>query len=157
MFSSSGGRSFPHDIKTKSGLTQLYNQRVVSSQPVERPLNAFKGGQIGRTGVAAANAFGITTSYSGKPDRATHSGSLLTTADGKQWLAHKGDGFGKSTDTVVVDAKHMSGRWEPAGPTQNVGGKASVGDYVKAGGPHYSKSGSNCHNATQSMQKLGPN
>ena len=122
---------------------------------MERPLAGPKGGQFGKAGIGVANAFGVKTSYSGKPDRATHSGSLVTTSDGGRYLVHKGDGFGKSSNTVVVDAKHMSNNWKAAGPTQNVGGRANVSDYVKAGGKDYSVRGSNCHNATEKMQGLG--
>ena len=127
----------------------------MSSQPVERPLHGFNGGQIGKAGVGVANAVGIETSYSRQPDRSTHSGSLVTTDDGSRYLVHKGDGFGKSSDTVVVDAKHMSNNWVPAGPSQDVGGRATVSDYVKAGGADYHLRGSNCHNATRDMQDLG--
>lgn len=35
--------SFPHDIKTQSGLTQLYNERVVSQEKVTRPLDSSGG------------------------------------------------------------------------------------------------------------------
>ena len=138
-----GGKRFAHDIKTQSGLTSLYNKRVVSSQPVERPLAGPKGGEFGKAGIGAANMFGIKTSFSGQPDRATHSGSLVTTSDGSQYLVHKGDGFGKSSDTVVVDAKHMSSNWVHAGSRQDVGGRASVSDYVKAGGSDYHLRGGN--------------
>ena len=154
-FGSSGGsKSFPRDIKTQSGLTNLYNKRVVSSQAVERPLAGPMRGQFGRAGIGAANAFGISTSYSGRPDRATHSGSLVTTSDGSRYLVHKGDDFGKSTNTVVVDAKHMSNNWTPVGQSHDVGGRASVSDYVKAGGKDYSLH-NNCHDATRNMQNLG--
>ncbi|XP_028407093.1 uncharacterized protein LOC114529473 [Dendronephthya gigantea] len=153
--SSGHGGSFPHDIRTKSGLTNLYNKQVVSSQPVERPLDAFNGGRIGRVGVLGANAAGISTSYSGQRDRAMHSGTLITTSDGGKWLVHKGK-EGKSFDTVVTDAKHMHpDTWRPAGPQQNVGGRASVSDFVKAGGAKYDVRGANCHDATRNMQKLG--
>jgi hypothetical protein len=148
-------KSFPHDIKSKSGLTNLYNKRVVSSQAVERPLAGKTDLRPGKTAIGAANAFGITTSYSDQKTRATHSGSLVTTSDGSRYLVHKGDGFGKSTDTVVVDAKHMSNNWKPVGASQDVGGRATVSDYVKAGGKDYHLRGANCHNATRNMQNLG--
>lgn len=151
----SGNKNFPHDIKTQSGLTTLFNERVISSQPVERPLKGPGGGKFGQGAIAAANFVGIKTSHSGKNDRATHSGSLVTTSDGKQYLVHKGDGFGKSSNTVVTDAKHMSSKWKPAGPTTNVAGRASISDFVKAGGKDYNVRGKNCHNATSKMQNLG--
>lgn len=36
----------------------------------------------------------------------------LTTESGNQYLVHKGSGYGKSSQTVVVDAKHMSSNWK---------------------------------------------
>ena len=150
-----GEKSFPHDIKTKSGLTNLFSKPVVSSQAVERPLAGGKYPQPGKTAIRTANAIGITTSYSGNPDQATHSGLLVTTSDGSRYLVHKGDGFGKSSNTVVVDAKHMSKNWKPVGASQDVGGRATVSDYVKAGGKDYHLRGANCHNATHNMQNLG--
>ena len=46
LYFDSSKKSFPHDIKTKSGLTKLYNQKVVSVQPVERPLAGLNNGKI---------------------------------------------------------------------------------------------------------------
>lgn len=53
--------------------------------------------------------------------------SRVTLADGSQWLIHKGNNFGISSPTVVVDARHMGKKWkvklsaspvaEPASPT----------------------------------------
>ncbi|KAJ8354249.1 hypothetical protein SKAU_G00218160 [Synaphobranchus kaupii] len=42
----------------------------------------------------------------------SHSGVRVTLADGSKWLVHKGDNFGVSSQTVVVDAKHMSNKWK---------------------------------------------
>ena len=36
----------------------------------------------------------------------------VTTAAGEQYLVHKGPEFGKSSQTVVVDAGHMSSNWK---------------------------------------------
>lgn len=36
----------------------------------------------------------------------------VTLADGTKWLVHKGDGYGISTQTVVVAARHMSNNWK---------------------------------------------
>lgn len=128
----------------------------MSSQPVERPLEGLNRGKFGKIGIGLANAAGVRTSYSNKLDQATHSGSLITTSDGRQYLVHKGDGFGKSGgDTVVTDAKHMTNRWEAAGPRQDVDGRATVADYVKAGGKDYRLRGADCHDATNNMQNLG--
>uniref|UniRef100_A0A0E9VM68 Uncharacterized protein n=1 Tax=Anguilla anguilla TaxID=7936 RepID=A0A0E9VM68_ANGAN len=42
----------------------------------------------------------------------SHSGVRVTLADGSQWLVHKGDHFGISSQTVVVAARHMSKDWK---------------------------------------------
>ena len=154
--SSGGSSSFPHDIKTQSGLTSLYNSRVVSSQVVERPLasSGGSGGSFGSVRVGVANAAGVKTSMSGKSNCATHSGVVVTTSDNKQYLVHKGSGYGKTSQTVVTDAKHMSSNWKPVGQSKNVAGKATVSDYVKAGGSSYALKGGNCHDATTNMKKL---
>lgn len=36
----------------------------------------------------------------------------VTLEDGTKWLVHKGDGYGISSQTVVVDARHMSSKWK---------------------------------------------
>lgn len=36
----------------------------------------------------------------------------VTLEDGTQWLVHKGDGYGILSQTVVVDARHMSKKWK---------------------------------------------
>ena len=51
-------------------------------------------------------------------------------------LIHKGEGYGKSSQTVVVDAKHMSNKWSTV-ETRGVQGH-TVGDFVKTSGPDYS-------------------
>ena len=38
--------SFPHDIKTKSGLNNLYNQRVTRVEHVTRPMGSSSGMNI---------------------------------------------------------------------------------------------------------------
>ncbi len=60
-------RTLPHDIRTQSGLTQLYNRRVTSAQRVRRPLG---NGQ---------HMLGDLS----------HSGVVVTTNDGGRWLVHK--------------------------------------------------------------------
>ena len=39
-----------------------------------------------------------------------HTGVVATTSNGNRWLIHKGYGYGKSSSTVITDAKHMSNR-----------------------------------------------
>jgi hypothetical protein len=85
----------PHDVKTKSGLTSLYNERVVSVDSVTRPLNGFN------------REFGGIGTLKGH-----HAGVRVTTESGGQYLIHKGDGFGGSGgNTVVTDARYMSNNW----------------------------------------------
>ena len=36
----------------------------------------------------------------------------ITTESGKQYLVHKGPDFGRSSETVVTDAHHMSSKWK---------------------------------------------
>lgn len=36
----------------------------------------------------------------------------ITTQSGAKFVVHKGPGYGKKSDAVIVDAKHMSGAWE---------------------------------------------
>ena len=37
--------SFPHDVKTKSGLTSIYNEKVVHIEQMERPMSSSGGKQ----------------------------------------------------------------------------------------------------------------
>jgi hypothetical protein len=48
----------------------------------------------------------------------SHTVSLsgVTLRDRSTWLVHKGDGFGISSQTVVVDARHMSTSWQVRSP-----------------------------------------
>ncbi|KAF3838998.1 hypothetical protein F7725_017715 [Dissostichus mawsoni] len=73
----------------------------------------------------------------------SHSGVRVTLADGSQWLVHQGENHGVSSDTVVVDARHMSSAWQ------------TVADLVAAGGTDYSFFFDNCHMATQRMMTHG--
>ena len=132
----------------------MLNKRVERSVAVERSLGGSMGGECGKTTIAVAKTAGIRTSYSGKPE-VTHSGSLLTTTDGSQCLVHKGIDFGDSSDAVAVEGKHMSPHWEMVGESRDVGGRASVGDYIKAAGEDYNLFIGNCHHATSNMQDLG--
>lgn len=126
----SGGRR-PHDIKSKEGLTSLYNSRVASVERVTRPLSGW-GGSLG----------------------IKHSGVVVTTENGNRWLVHKGPRYGILSDTVVTNAKHMSGAWSSAGARPAKPG-TRVADYVKAGGLQYSWAFSNCHHASRRMMKVG--
>ncbi|KAK3104486.1 hypothetical protein FSP39_003271 [Pinctada imbricata] len=122
---------FPHDIKSKSGLTSLYNSRVVKVEEVERPLS----GVLGKA-------------------RLKHNGVVATTKDGGRWLIHKGDGYGKASDTVVVNAKHMSKQWKPVHAKSARDG-TTIGGLVKAGlaDKKYNLLNAKCWDATKGMMK----
>ena len=116
-------------MKTQSGLTSIYNEKVVHAERVSRPL-----GQL-----------------SAEVGPLHHEGVRVTTDKGNQYLVHKGSDFGKSSQTVVVDAKHMSNKWT-VHETANAGGKSTVSDFVKEGGPGYSWRKDNCqHGAKRGM------
>ncbi|XP_067366579.1 uncharacterized protein [Channa argus] len=86
-----GGRSVNHNYDLSGPeLTRLYNSPVHQAERMKRPM-------------------GDSSSWFGP---FSHSGVRVTLADGTQWLVHKGDGYGKSSQTVVTDAQHMSSAWE---------------------------------------------
>ncbi|KAI0213582.1 hypothetical protein LSAT2_001389 [Lamellibrachia satsuma] len=133
--SSSGGgggspRTHSFDIGRRSELTRLYNQPVRRVTHVERPLT------------------GLSTMVG--PIR--HSGVVVETQDGRRHLIHKGKDYGRSSQTVVTDARHMSRNWRPV-QSRPVSG-SSVGDFVRAGGRDYSTIGDNCHNGRCRMMAL---
>lgn len=121
----------PHDITSRQGLTNLYNSGVSSVEHVKRPL----GGSGGAIGIQ-------------------HSGVVVTTNSGDRWLVHKGSGYGDSSQTVVTNAKHMSGSWTSGG-AQPARPGTTVADYVKAGGSNYNMAFDNCHHGSQRMMDVG--
>ncbi|KAJ3598259.1 hypothetical protein NHX12_001770 [Muraenolepis orangiensis] len=116
-----GGGSHNFDLSSKADLTKLFNSPVYGAERMQRPLGSMV--QIGPL---------------------SHSGVRLTLKDGSTWLAHKGDGYGVSSQTVVVDTKHMSNNWQIK-ETKNFKGTKTVGDFVKTGGSDYSLFNDNCH------------
>ncbi|CAI7991072.1 hypothetical protein GBAR_LOCUS618 [Geodia barretti] len=120
------------DIPTKSGLTSLYNERVVNVERMERPMSS---------------------SGKGLPLVVPHQGVRVTTESGQQHLVHKGSGFGKSSETVVTGAANMSSNWQVK-ETRSVSGH-TVGDFVKTGGTNYSLVGDNCIHGASRMTGLG--
>ncbi|KAI3360887.1 hypothetical protein L3Q82_012900 [Scortum barcoo] len=80
----------------------------------------------------------------------SHTGVRVTLADGTQWLVHKGQNYGISSDTVVTSARHMSSAWEVI-ETKNFGGTKTVGDFVATGGSNYDLLFDNCHWASRRM------
>ena len=125
--------SLPHDIKTQSGLTSLYNERVTKVEHVTRPM--------GSSGGSANVPF------------FDHHGARITTESGSQYLVHKGSGYGQSSQTVVTDARHMSNNWTTT-ETRGVNGP-TVSDFVKAGGQNYGLVTDNCIQGANRMTNLG--
>ncbi|KAK6491237.1 hypothetical protein HHUSO_G6001 [Huso huso] len=127
-----GGRAknFPHDMTRKSDLNRLYNSRVIHAERVRRPL--------GNLPVAIGPL--------------SHSGVRVTLDNGKKYLIHKGPGFGRTSQTVVVDAKHMSDRWKTV-QSKDMGGRKNVADFVKAGGSKYRLLSDNCHSGACRMMR----
>ena len=124
----------PHDVKTQSGLTGIYNQRVTKVEHVTRPM--------GSSGGSANIPF------------VHHHGVVATTENGNRYLVHKGNGYGGAGgDTVVTDARHMSSKWRTT-DTRSVAGH-TVSDFVKAGGTKYSLLGNNCIHSANRMTRLG--
>ncbi|XP_037830418.1 uncharacterized protein LOC119616837 [Kryptolebias marmoratus] len=127
--SSSGGSYSNYNFELSGqALTDLYNRPVHLAERVERPLGGSSG---------AARPF-------------SHTGVRVTLGDGSQWLIHKGDGFGLSSQTVVTDARHMSSAWKTI-RTKDFGGTRTVSDFVSAGGPNYNLVLDNCHLGSRRM------
>ena len=68
----------------------------------------------------------------------------------------QGEGFGKSSAAVVVDAKHMSSRWQQRGESTPVlrAESVTIGDLVKAAGAQYGLLTANCWHAVERMVAL---
>uniref|UniRef100_A0A3B4VED8 Uncharacterized protein n=1 Tax=Seriola dumerili TaxID=41447 RepID=A0A3B4VED8_SERDU len=128
--SSGGGGSPPNHNYDLSGsaLTRLYNSPVHHAERMKRPLEG-------------------ASSWLGP---ISHSGVRVTLDDGTQWLVHKGGGYGRSSQTVVTDARHMSSAWEPVA-TRDFEGTKRVSDFVSAGGSNYNLFTDNCHLGSRRM------
>ncbi|KAM7382821.1 hypothetical protein PAMP_002528 [Pampus punctatissimus] len=111
-----------------SDLTRLYNSPVQHAERMKRPLEG-------------------TSSILGP---ISHSGVRVTLEDGTKWLVHKGDGYGRNSQTVVTDAQHMSSAWEPVS-SRDFSGTKTVSDFVGAGGPGYHLLFDNCHLGSRRM------
>ncbi|XP_054869435.1 uncharacterized protein LOC129349622 [Amphiprion ocellaris] len=128
--SSSGGNSnFNYDL-SRPALTNLYNTPVYNAERVVRPLDS------------SSKRFG----------KVSHSGVRVTLADNSQYLVHKGDGYGKSSQTVVTDAQHMKSDWKVTS-ARNFQGTKTVSDFVKTGHSKYNMFTDNCHQASNRMMK----
>jgi hypothetical protein len=63
-------------------------------------------------------------------------------------LVHKANGFGRTSQTVVVDAQQMANKWPRRGPVQHhtlESAPVPLGDLVKSGG-------NNCIHGSYRMQ-----
>lgn len=105
-----------------SDLTNLYNSPVYLAERMQRPLDGMD------------TSLGILS----------HTGVRVTLRDGSQWLVHKGNNFGISSNTVVTNARHMSSKWRTLS-SRNFHGSRTVSDFVGAGGPNYNLLLDNCH------------
>ncbi|XP_077072384.1 uncharacterized protein LOC143723604 isoform X2 [Siphateles boraxobius] len=123
-----GGNSYSYDLSKMSDLRKLYNSKVFKAERMTRPLEgmSFQAGKL------------------------SHSGVRVTLEDGTKWLVHKGDGYGISTQTVVVAARHMSNNWKIV-ETKDFRGSKTVSAFVKAGGTDYKLLFDNCHDAADRM------
>merc|ERR1712168_587165 len=132
--SSTGGGlacSYNYDLSNASDLKKLYNSAVYKAERMKRPLvgTTFRVGPL------------------------SHSGVRVTLAYGSRWLVHKGNGFGLSCQTVVVDARHMSSDWTIV-ETKDFMGSKTVSDFVNAGGTDYSLIIDNCHLGAERMMSM---
>ncbi|XP_072249567.1 uncharacterized protein [Leuresthes tenuis] len=112
-------------------LTDLYNSRVKTIERMRRPM-------------------GSSSSGSGP---ISHSGVRVTLDDDSQWLIHKGDRYGRSSQTVVVEERFMSSKWKNIAPIVRCSGTKTVADLVDAGGAVYDVFSDNCHHASRRMNK----
>ncbi|KAM9722877.1 uncharacterized protein ACNS7B_018458 isoform 4-T5 [Menidia menidia] len=140
--SSSGGQSSHSFDLSGRALTDLYNSRVQTAERVRRPMGSSSSaiGPFSHTGVRSVP----------QHPQSPHPGVRVTLDDGSQWLVHKGDGYGVSSQTVVTDARHMSSDWKTI-KTREFGGTKTVSDFVKAGGPNYDLLFDNCHLGSRRM------
>ncbi|XP_052473399.1 uncharacterized protein LOC128029987 [Carassius gibelio] len=122
------GNSYSYDLSKMSDLRKLYNSKVFMAERMTRPLEGMSF-QLGKL---------------------SHSGVRVTLEDGTKWLVHKGDGYGISTQTVVVAARHISSNWKIV-ETKDFRGSKTVSDFVKAGGTNYKLLFDNCHDAADRM------
>ena len=104
---SGSSRRFSYDLN-KKGTTNLYNSKVTKVESYSRPLNSW----VGNLGIK-------------------HTGVVATTSNGHRWLIHKGNGYGKSSSTIITDAKYMSNRWKKTGTKYTKG--HTISDLMKAG------------------------
>eukprot|EP01061_Rhynchopus_euleeides_P036107 TRINITY_DN6086_c3_g1_i1.p1 TRINITY_DN6086_c3_g1~~TRINITY_DN6086_c3_g1_i1.p1 ORF type:complete len:135 (+),score=22.75 TRINITY_DN6086_c3_g1_i1:58-462(+) len=112
-------------------MRSIHNEKVVKTQAMSRPIEAGDA--------------------SGKADKigrwvGSHSGTVVTTDKGNNYLVHKTPGAG----TVVTDAP-MSKKWQKVGAEGKPPAGTTVSSMVKAGGKDYRGLSDNCNHATSRM------
>lgn len=118
-----------------SSMNKLFNEKVVSAQPVSRDL-------------------AYSSSGSGLPG--SHSGTKITTESDGNYLIHHGSGFAEAghNPTVITAASNMSSKWHSAGeaynPNSNVGG-------MMGSGRNYNVFTNNCNDVTAGMPNSSVN
>ncbi|XP_038160489.1 uncharacterized protein LOC119796142 [Cyprinodon tularosa] len=128
--SSSGGSTGTHSYDLSGqDLMDLYNKRVYQAEKVER-----------RLGSSSSPFWPFS-----------HTGVRVTLDDGSQWLVHKGDNYGITSQTVATDVRHMSSDWKPKGQPRDFQGTKTVADFVRVGGSNYHVLWDNCHQAADRM------
>ncbi|XP_070823073.1 uncharacterized protein [Chaetodon trifascialis] len=126
---STGGGTSNHNYELSGdALRRLYNSAVYKAERMKRPLDG------------APFMLGVFS----------HSGVRVTLADGSRWLIHKGQNYGISSQTVVVNARHMSSDWKVV-KEGNFLGRKTVADFVATGGSDYDLLFDNCHWASVRM------
>ncbi|CAF0831253.1 unnamed protein product [Rotaria sordida] len=110
-------------------MNHLFNEKVISAQPVSRDLSS---------------------SASGSALPGSHSGTRISTESGGQYLIHHGSGFAASgsNPTVITDAANMSSNWKSVGESYNP--NSSVGGMMGTG-KGYNVFSHNCNDVTAGM------
>ena len=151
--SSSAVPSFSYDIPDQRGLTNLYNQQVVSVEHMTRPMNSSGGS----SGILPHRGNVVTTADGGRFVLQASRTQIFFSFWHNRYLIHKGPNFGISGQTVVVDAKHMGSSWKPvdsrAGPViVDPANPITVSDLVRESGPNYKTLSDNCWNGAKRVQ-----
>ena len=116
---------------SKKELTTLFNEKIISSTPVTRPMSSS----------------GVNVPF------VSHQGNLVTTDSG-QHLIHQGKEYGKSSECVITPAANMSSKWKPTGASSD-GGSATVGEAMAAGQSKgaYNVITNNCYDAQKRVNE----
>ena len=122
-------------------MNELFNSKVICAQPVRRPLGSSASGLVSRF--------------------TAHSGTMVTLANGSNYLIHHGDGYAAEghNPTVITPTENMKDTWTAIGNTYDP--NCNVGRMMGNGHP-YKLNGNNCHditashpNATVRVQSIG--